>query len=546
MMEDTGAQQPEGALLEDPKAGVREPAILTLVALALGVAFEVLFYDHPLGVSFPLWVLLSALALLASARLERREFARASLVLLAPLLFFALMVFFRFEPFTVFLNIVFTLVLLALWVRAFRQDQLGAYGWLDLLLALVWVPVEAWIRPWPILAEAQRRVFRGEGRGQVALAVVRGLLLALPVLAIFLALLTGADLVFADRVEAALRWLDMERLRDLAGRAMVILFSALFFLGALAVALRDPAERGVYGREEPFLKPFLGLIEALVVLGAVDLLFAFFVGVQFRYVFGGEANISAAGYTYSEYARRGFGELVAVGVLSLGLITLLGWFTRREARGSRRWFNALSALLVAEVGVILTSGLTRLLLYENAYGFTRLRTYTHLFIPWMGALLVAFLALLILGQLRRFALVVALGASGFVATLDLINVDGFIVRRNTARLATSGEIDVGYLTRLSEDAVPALARFAAQAPQEVRAELLPALACWERHLAREAQTLSWPSTHLSRWTAGQALASIAPLLEGYEVYRDEGGIWRARGGGGESTCPYGTWGSGLD
>ena len=38
----------------------------------------------------------------------------------------------------------------------------------------------------------------------------------------------------------------------------------------------------------------------------VNLLFLVFVWIQFVYLFGGQANISAEGYTYAEYARRGF------------------------------------------------------------------------------------------------------------------------------------------------------------------------------------------------------------------------------------------------
>jgi hypothetical protein len=44
------------------------------------------------------------------------------------------------------------------------------------------------------------------------------------------------------------------------------------------------------------------------VLSSVVVLFSAFVIIQFQYFFGGAANISIEGYTYAEYARRGFGE----------------------------------------------------------------------------------------------------------------------------------------------------------------------------------------------------------------------------------------------
>ena len=340
----------------------RFPLTLTLIGLVLGLGFEILFYGHAIGISIPIMVSLCIGALLFAAWREETSYDRSNLFLVIPILFFSIMTFLRAEPMTVFLNVVLTLILFALWVRAFRLGGLLNYGWLDMGLALIWVPLEAWIRPWGVLGKAQKQVFKeGEGRG-VLLAILRGLLLAVPILAVFLALLTAADLIFQEWVEAALSWLDVERLLEYFGRTIVVILGTLFFLGAIVAGLRDPGDRKLIGAGKPILKPFLGFIESVVILGGVDLLFATFVVIQFAYLVGGEANIDATAYTYAEYARRGFGELVMVGVLSLGLILGLAAWTRRERPAVRGWFNGLSALLVLQVGIILASALTRLLL----------------------------------------------------------------------------------------------------------------------------------------------------------------------------------------
>jgi len=80
--------------------------------------------------------------------------------------------------------------------------------------------------------------------------------------------------------------------------------------------------------------------------------------VQFAYLFGGEANITAAGYTYSEYAVKGFSELTTVGFLSLALILALGTWSKPSDAKQRAWLNGASTLLVVFVGVMLVSGLT--------------------------------------------------------------------------------------------------------------------------------------------------------------------------------------------
>ncbi len=118
--------------------------------------------------------------------------------------------------------------------------------------------------------------------------------------------------------------------------------------------------------------------------------------IQVRYFFGGQANISVAGFTYSEYARRGFGELIFVAFFSLLMILGLGAVTRRESLAQQRVFSGLSAAIVVLVMVMLVSAYERLLLYETAYGFSRLRTYTHVALVWIGILLAAVVVLEIL------------------------------------------------------------------------------------------------------------------------------------------------------
>ena len=157
------------------------------------------------------------------------------------------------------------------------------------------------------------------------------------------------------------------------------------------------------------------------------------------------------------------------------------------------------------------------MLYENAYGFSRLRTYTHVALVWLGIAFAAFLLLLLANRLRLLA-PVGLGlALGFSLSLNVINVDAFIVERNTQRLAQSGEIDVVYLLQLSNDAVPGLAELARQGTDEIRADLLPQLACRRAALRRMVVDQTWVSTHASQSAALRALEGLAEELDPYRV-----------------------------
>ena len=101
---------------------------------------------------------------------------------------------------------------------------------------------------------------------------------------------------------------------------------------------------------------FLGFTEGAVILGAVVVLFALFAVVQFQYFFGGQANISVQGYTFAEYARRGFGELVTVAFFSLLLFLGLSAVTKRNDETQRWVFTGMGVGMVALVGVMLVFG----------------------------------------------------------------------------------------------------------------------------------------------------------------------------------------------
>ena len=501
-------------------ARLQHALAIALIALTLGLAFEILFDGHRLGISFPIWATLCVAGLLASAYIEGVTPSRVEAALALPVLLLAWMTIFREEPFTIFLGVAGTLVLFALWIRTFRAGALPRFGWLDFATALIWVPVETWLRPWATSAAAWRDAVGEKGASGRGSAVLRGLVLALPALIIFTALLAAADMIFQDLVEQALSWLNIDWLLETFGRTLLTTAAALVSLGALVAALIQPGERRLQGEEKPLMAPFLGFTESAIILGAVDLLFFLFVLVQFRYFFGGEANITAAGYTYSEYARRGFGELVTVAFLSLGMILALGYFSKRESSGERVGFNALSAFLVAMLGVMLVSALQRLLLYEGVYGFTRLRTYTHVFIPWLGALLVIFVVLLFIGRLRPIAPLSFLVGLGFVVSMAALNIDAFIVQRNIERYEQGEELDVYHLFRLSSDAMPGVVAFAAGASEDLQDELLPELACRRDRMLEAVGGRTWQSLHVSRSRALEALLG-SPLVGAYEAGPDD-------------------------
>lgn len=498
----------------------RRPEWMALTALILGAAYERLIYGRSLGISYPLWLLLCLLSLIWLVRSERVRTAWSAWLLTVPILAVGALVALRAEPLTVFLGVVLSLWLAGMLLRALRAGGMLQWGWLDFAAAMLWVPLEAWLRPWGVLNKTQEKLTVGNRTRQRLAAVVRGLLLAFPLLVVLLVLLSSADAIFGERVEQALRWLNLERFFDMLGRITLALLMAVFFLGAVVAALRRGRDQTPLLQASGLKLPSLGLTEALVILTSVDVLFSLFVAVQFRYFFGGEAAVGAAGFTYAEYARRGFGELVAVSIITLGLVSLLAVWVRSNRDKAWSWFQLAASLLVVMTGVILVSALQRLLLYEQAFGFTRLRTYSHAAIVWMGIGFVVFLGLLLTGRLRYFAPALVAGAVGFALSLGVLNVDGFIVQQNFAHREQIGELDVDYLITLSNDAVPGLASRVDQVEGEPRQKLLADLLCRREEIEGRRQGSGWPAARWTEVAAARALQSLEPQFEPYELMQE--------------------------
>ena len=522
-------------------------------ALAAAWVVDLLFWGKTPGVSFPLWVALVILVGLLLARSLKVRPSPLSLVLIAFAILFAAMTFVRQETFTVMVSFLLCFFSLALLSATFLTGnwihyKIGDYiqSGLKYLLALLIRPVDLFLRkpapvpaipgagappadpgagsPAPLLAAAAPG---WKSAGQQAIPVARGLVLALPILLVLGALLASADPIFNNWMRDLLKIFDLNKIPEYLFRLTYIFMIGYVLAGSYLHAIQPTAVEVRPGPGSRWFAPFLGWIEGVVVLGAVNLLFAVFVGIQFWYLFGGQANISTAGFTYSEYARRGFNELVMVALLSLGLYLGLGAVARQETTSQRKIMVGLNVLLIAQVLVILASSLNRLLLYENAYGFTQLRTYTHILIIWLAVLLVVTIGLELMRRRRSFALAGLLVTFGFGLTFGLINIDGFIATQNIQRAQGDVALDGRYLSALSGDAVPVLlAEYQRPSqPQAVKDTLGAELACREALLSMQDQvSTSWLSYNLSQATAASLLRANHILWQDYPVQNNSGSL----------------------
>jgi hypothetical protein len=505
-----------------------------IVVILLGWAFDFLFWEKPLGINFAIFVTLCIATGVLLLGGDGMRLSRRAGLLLIPIAFLAAMTFLRLEPMTVFLSISMTLFLMGVFALTYLNGEWIRYSLLDYVFGYLRLFGSMIARPIGLVSENRRLTSEqpsaGEKRSAPIWPFVRGIVIALPVIAIFASLLSSADPIFAQQFEKFIDIFKIENLPEYIFRLVYILILAYALAGTFLHAAQTSEEKV---EDKTWVSPFLGFTESTIVLGSVVILFIAFVIIQFQYFFGGQANISIEGYTYSEYARKGFGELVAVAFFSLLLLLGLGAVTRRETETRRRAFSILGVALVGLLIVMLIAAFQRLILYEAVYGFSQLRTYTHFFMIWLGLLLVAVVVLEVLRRERAVGLAMILAALGFVLSLNVLNVDAFIVRQNLQREIRSttdkafaqgrADLDAQYLVDLSDDAIPPMVNaFHSKAvPSSVREKIGAALACklYERQQAETV--IPWQGFHFSRWRADTALKQVNQELQTYEVIDQE-------------------------
>jgi len=499
------------------------------IVIALGWIFDFLFWKQTPGINFPLYVLLCLSTGFLLLRSDGHRPARSVWLLLPLIAFFAFIIFIRQEPMTVSLAVFLSMFLMGVLAVSFLGGRWLSYSLLDYLGKFLQLALSMITRPLGFNAELKQGAMEGSsesephnggGQGRARTwQVVRGVLIALPILAIFASLLASADQIFSQKLQEFIELFNLEKMPEYIFRMVYILIGAYLLAGIFLHAASNSRDEKLVGEEKPAIPAFLGFLESVIVLSSVTVLFATFVAVQFQYFFGGQTNIQIDGFTYSEYARRGFGELITVAFFSLLLILSASGVTRRKTEAQRRVFSGLGIGIVALVLIMLVSAFQRLMLYETAYGFSRLRAYTHVFMIWLGLLLVAVVVLEILRRERAFALAAILAGVGFAASLGLMNVDAFIVRENVNRTLQGQEFDATYLMELSNDAIPALASAyrSQNLPASVKEGLGAVLACYDVNRNPDDLQPTWRSFHLARWNAGQILNSLQADFDQYEV-----------------------------
>lgn len=485
------------------------------ISLGLGAAFDYLFYGKIPGISFPIYVGLILLGLFIISYYYKAPLHKWTFFLIIPLVFFSLMVAMRASGFLTVLNIIICLFILLLLGDIAATGKMIKNYLIENYAKTILIPLRFIYYFRETVSKAIQ--LRGQLKEQKKMSqVVKGVLMALPLLFIFLLLFSSADLVFYKHLSSLIH-IEPETLY----RSVIIVFVTAVFIGAFGYVFRTDNNES-QSSNMPAQISRVGIVETSVFLGLINLLFLTFIAVQLKYLFGGEKNIIALGFTYAEYARKGFFELIVVAVISFLVLWSTEKYIVKKDIGHTFQFKILSSFLIIQVLVIMISAFKRLLLYENAFGFTAQRFYSHSFIIWLGVIFILLLYKILINQKENiFSFLAFLSVLVFLACFNIINPDAFIARQNIKHFRGSGDLDAYYLSRLSEDAIPEVVKvFELSGDEKMKRNLAREL-YWKTQYSGGPLFTHWQSSNIARSRAKKVLLSKEKYLEENKDYGRE-------------------------
>ncbi|MDE6025923.1 MAG: DUF4173 domain-containing protein [Lachnospiraceae bacterium] len=274
--------------------------------------------------------------------------------------------------------------------------------------------------------------------------VIIGILFSIPFLIVVITLLASADAIFGSVVNAVFGGISISGetvgFLFLTGAVMIYCYSLLYKLsvhGAGNVNVTGNKLEAVIGIA------FTGMLTAVYVLFSV---------IQILSPFLGESMLPD-GYSYSNYAREGFFQLLFVAAFNLVAILICNAIFAKH-----KVLNIVLTIMCACTYIMIASSAVRMAMYIDAFALTYLRLLVCFALLLIGILLIGVIISIYNEKFKLMRYFIAVTSVLYIS-LAFVHPEYIIAKYNLSqpRLDTSlSGFDSGYLARLSSDAAPAI------------------------------------------------------------------------------------------
>lgn len=424
--------------------------VFSMICILLGYLFIKLVIQNIFGIYPMIFNVIFSILSVVYFKKNKIQMSKSSYVLLV-IIFLFNSNFIISSNFSIkFFNIIFVIALLIYWIfitstqtEAFKNSFV-----IDWLKSAFEIPFSGYGE----CPKAIVKSSKSSGVNKNIIYILTGLLITIPVTVVVANLLLDADDAF--------KHLFNNIFSNIGSNIFIFIYQfgfgllvAFYLFGLLYANINK-----TYLKKDNTTPQYsLKIFEPLVLYSAVTpicILYVLFFFSQATYFLSAFQNTLPTQFSYAEYARKGFFELFAVALINLLIILLLNLFCKFKNSTKPKgliFFNILLSFLTL---LLITTALSKMVMYINNYGLTILRVYTSWF---MTLLAIIFVIIIFMQFINRIKFVKAIAVSFILmfGILSFSDIDGIIANYNISQYQNGNinELDINMMYDLSDSAV---------------------------------------------------------------------------------------------
>ncbi len=320
-------------------------------AILIGVSFRITIESTNMISYSALWFI--ALAVFISLNWSRVIKNKTVLALLVPVLVLCILFPLDYMEDVVFILNVFAIPALMITIGvfttqniAYKREGKAVLGALVAVFVKPFTAIGAYFRAWGGIFHTKEQ--------STSRHAWLGLVIGIPLMIVVLALLASAD---AGTAKLLGEWFENILVWQWFWRVVIAFVVSMLFYSLFYNLTWCKADADLTSVRQNWKFAGPGVVITMMLM-----VYALFTYVQFTYLFGGTLPVDL---TYSEYARAGFGQFLAVTMINF---TVLGVTLAKSEQG--KGIKVLQTLLIAASLIVLASAAWRMLLYVGVYGLT--------------------------------------------------------------------------------------------------------------------------------------------------------------------------------
>ncbi len=277
-------------------------------------------------------------------------------------------------------------------------------------------------------------------------SILLGIGCAIPVLIVVIPLLISAD----DAFENLLKKLTFDGSFEAFTTLFFGLAMFLLLFGQHFAAIHEPVVPQTEAPARKGIDP-MSMTAFFSVISAIYVLYLF---SQLAYFFSAFSGLLPDSFSVAQYARRGFFEMVFICLINLGLVTA-ALLTVRKKNGKEPTVILIFALFLCAFSLLLiATAMSKMFLYIDSFGMTRLRIVTSVFMVFLAVVFITVALRLFLRKLP-YLKVALITAAILIAAVGFADLDRAIAKYNVEAYLSGklDDVDMTELAQMSSDSI---------------------------------------------------------------------------------------------